>query len=353
MRGILSEVGLSVLLGGVAFGALVCASAQQPASRRGVLIQVSEPKRDPIGTNLSQLTSAKTPLNNLEDDLKKPFEAFGAGDSFSSMPIPLVRPAVPRLPSPRARELLEKQKFWYLLTPEETFGVPSTEGVLNVPEMGPDGNKKDKLSPLERFYQRLDAMKSGETNQPGGDSLRGLMSALDSLNDRPDSDAFDVVSNRISNTTRAFERPFDSAPDRPPIADPIASASFGSLFGTKELQPDDWSRGHAQRMKEFDQIIGPGPVSTPAAGTLGAWPGTANSAGTPGYGSLGNYSGSGHQDSLSPLPSTTGVPLPLPSMPEVATAPAYPSLTPALPPPAQSQRPLMAPPTFEIPKRKF
>ncbi len=345
---------LITVLAGVALSVLVTADGQTAQPRRGVPIQFSEPKRDTVTTNLSQSTTKKPALEDLEEDLKKPFEFFNINNSLSGVPLPPAwQQAGPVVPSKRAKELLEKRRYWFLLTGEELFGVPKAEDIFKVRKYGPDGAEEKEKSPVERFYERQDNAKADGTNQVGTDSLRGLMSALEGLDGQRARDGFGASSNGVSETSQTLQRLFDSASDRPLLGDTGAAGGFQANFGRSSPAASEWTRTQQERRKEFDQILNPGSALAPPAGTLNSLAGSADLPARAPVFNLDAYSGSGQRDSLGQFSSGLSTSLRPPSMPEMATMPAYPSLTPTLPQPAQPDRLLPPPPPFAIPKRKF
>src|ERR1035437_414455 len=196
MRGSFLNFRLIAVLAGMALGAVVSAHGQGPPSQRYVPIQVADPNQDTVSSNLSQLTMKNSALKNLEEDLKKPFEFFDNNDPLNGVSLPPMRqPAGPVVRSKRAKELLERRRDWYLLTPEEMLGVPKAEDIFKAPKYGPDGAEEKEKSPLERFYDRLDNAKAGGTNRVERDSLRGLMSALEGLGVRRAGDGLGASSN--------------------------------------------------------------------------------------------------------------------------------------------------------------
>src|ERR1041385_6328737 len=102
-------------------GSFLLVHASQAAERgRGKPIEFSDRKPDEVTTNLNQMGSHKVGLQQLEDDLGKPFQTFKPGSSLDGVFTPPMRPpSGPSVPSKRARELMEKQKNWIFMTPED------------------------------------------------------------------------------------------------------------------------------------------------------------------------------------------------------------------------------------------
>src|SRR5260221_9952051 len=130
----------------------------------GRSIEFSERKSDEVTTNLNQMGSRKDGLRQLEDDLGKPFQTFNPRSSLDGVfNIPMRQPNAPAIQSKRAKELIEKQKNWIFMSPEDLAGAPTEADILKLREYDKDGQEKKKSSPLESFMekQQTERNKSG------------------------------------------------------------------------------------------------------------------------------------------------------------------------------------------------
>ncbi len=171
--------GAAALVAGVYLGG----SAQAAGRERGRSIEFSQPRSDEVTTNLHQLRSKKDSLKQLEEDLNAPLQSFTPKSSLQGVVAPPPRaPAQSAVQSKRAKELLERRKNWVFMTPEDLISGPTVEQILKSPEYGADGQKREDLPLMERYYQHLISKRSikkspGQTqadelfNPPGKSSL--------------------------------------------------------------------------------------------------------------------------------------------------------------------------------------
>jgi hypothetical protein len=157
----LPSLRVGCVLAALACSGLSVCTVQAGGKERGRSIEFSEPKSDEVTTNLHQLTSRKDSLKQLEEDLSKSLRPFSSRSSLDGVPqAPPRQPTGPVVPSKRAKELLERRKNYPFMRPEDLLKEPTVEEVLKVPEYGPDGQEKQKVSALEQYYHRLDAKRA-------------------------------------------------------------------------------------------------------------------------------------------------------------------------------------------------
>src|SRR6266404_8041173 len=133
-------------------------NVQAGEKEHGRSIEFSDRKSDEVTTNLNQMGSRKDGLRQLEDDLGKPFQTFNPNSSLDGMFTPPVRqPSAPSIPSKRAKELMERQKNWVFMSPEDLAGTPTEEDIFKLREYDKDGQEKKKSTPLERFMEKQKA----------------------------------------------------------------------------------------------------------------------------------------------------------------------------------------------------
>src|SRR5262249_43099834 len=77
------------------------------------------------------------------------------------------QPRLRREPVPQTKKEKEEEaekREWVFLSPDEVASGPTIEEIFNVPEYGPDGMEKKKLSPMGRYIEKMDKKGNGETN---------------------------------------------------------------------------------------------------------------------------------------------------------------------------------------------
>jgi hypothetical protein len=347
------------------------APAQSAPAGRGRAIQFSEPRSPVVSSNVNSLGANKTRLEDLEQDLRKPFDFLGTADnSINRLAAPPVRPPPPSAARLRQmKELLEKRKEWIFLAPEEYVAPGLTaEEIFDLPEYGPDGEPRPRKTPIERYYERLDKARA-EARAAATNRVRDdfALSPLAGDAGQDDRDRFKGLGLTGAEPSVPGLDAWDKAlrgwvPSGNAILNPTPSSSTGSggglgdLFGLGKPQTDgfapDRSRAMDERMQEFKKLL---ETSSPTAlnPVPGAFssapippaipPGPAASAGQDPFGSAGLRSG------VSPLAAN---PAPLALSPGSPANPALPGWLP--PPSAAPAAPALKPPSgFNIPQRNF
>lgn len=208
---------------------------------------------------LLELSNRQDGLRKLEEELNSPFRDFSPKSSLDGAFAPPLYPPAPRqvIPNKRMQELLEKQKEWIFMTPDDLLKPPSAEDVLNVPEYGPDGHEKKKLSPLERFYQSL-----GKSNNKLSSKALQPEDPL-SPRDLEKSDR-ENTSDDLPSAAKDSEKQLrkllgvDSANSRNVPAE--STRSFSDVFGLGEhaLSPEQ-IKAHQDYIKRFQEVLNSGP----------------------------------------------------------------------------------------------
>jgi len=350
------------------------AIAQQPPSKRGRPIRFSEPRSDVVSSNVNQLRTSQTSLQELEQSFKKPFELLSPSDD------PVVRLTVPPLrhfPPSAARsrqmkELLEKRNEWVFLEPEDYYDLGLTaEEMLNVPEYGADGEVKKRKTPLERYYDNMDkaraAAQAAITNRARGEETPGTR-LVDEETERLNEPRFTRQSDSLKRGSGEVERPFEplSTVELPAFtqtgSEPSLARDFSELFGfgkseAAQLETEK-ARNLEARSQEFKQLLEMRSASTlnPGAGTLNSW--ISRPLGTPpalAAGGLDALSGTsaGSSSPLANNPAPNPGSLSPPALqPGAAANSGLPNWRATLPAPEPSRKGLPAP-AFQIPQRKF
>jgi hypothetical protein len=152
---------------GLALGGSLSVHAQSSAAQRSQPIEFSEVKSSSASSNRSLITPSPVTPRNLEDDLKKPYELFGAGNSLSGAPAPFQRPPPPppTLNNRRIRELMEKRDDWLFESPQDRDKASGLEALFQNLDGDLTGENSRRKNSLERIYERLDQTRAGSTNQ--------------------------------------------------------------------------------------------------------------------------------------------------------------------------------------------
>ena len=301
-------LGLAALVAGGPWVCAVRAGGKDP----GKAIEFSNPKSDELSTNLHQLRSKKDSLKELEEDLSKSMRSFSgaiaAPDAARPPEQPVTRPVIP---NKRLKELMERRKFEFLLTPDDLAHVQTLEEMLKVPEYGRDGAEKQQKSPLELYYERQDA-KRARSLSPIHFGEDDPSAKSDLPNDRNTSAASDDprLPAALKEKTRALEKLLQSDATGDPLSPvPAKSSSFSDPFGLGQPAPSPASvLEHKKNMEAFSAIWEPSPPQ-PAIADAAKLPGAstdsarqlANPFGVPDTSSAG----AGPLSSVNPIFSPT------------------------------------------------
>jgi hypothetical protein len=226
----LTSSGICLAVAAVVLGGLVAGNAQTGGRERGRPIEFSSPRSDEVTTNLNQLTTKKDSLKELEEDLYKPLQSFGASSSLEGVAIPPPQPpTAPTVQSKRVRELLEKRKNWVFMSPEDMLGLPTVESVLKASGVGRGDQAEKDLPPMERYYSRLSTKRTGANNpnQLKNEDLFGISRKSTSREERAareDSELPRGVKDSAQSLSQLFERagsdsPFARADDHSDLSD--------------------------------------------------------------------------------------------------------------------------------------
>ncbi len=348
----------------------------QRAPYRGVRpIEFSEPRSDVISSNVNQLRTPKqTSLQDLEKEIKKPFELLSPG----SEPAPRLS-TTPALRTPQSaartkqmKELLEKRNEWIFLDPEDYHGLGLTaEEMLRVTEYEPDGRVKKEKTPLEQYYEKMDKARADlhamATNRARSDDFFNLRST-DEPTDRAKERGFAGQPNPVKSGSGELELNPNPQPATEASSfnlngkEQTIGQGFAEFFGFgKPESPEEVAkrvRNQEAHQKEFKDLLGV-PASSPLTATAGPLEAlTGDGLVTPpslATGGLGKSPGANQSVSTSQPPSAspnasvaTSI---LPGAQANAGLPAW-QTTLAPPAPETTRKPLQTP-SFQIPQRKF
>jgi hypothetical protein len=316
----------------------------------------SSPKSGNSTTNSTSFKPRQNGLKQLEQDLFKPFETISPRGSLDGAFIPTMpqpQPNAPAVQSKRAKELLDQRRDWVFETPEEIL-TPSTDDMLNRRDNSKQGDEKSKLSPMERFYERLSNKEKKESTRKGSkrDQL-GESQKSDNLSDDAETADDADLPLGVRETQREM-RKLLAPKERKNDSSSEPGNGLSDVFGFgRKTQSRDEADIQKERMDRYKALVGlpvtPSLESDPLkrfrdiVGTSPRNPGlfpTMDSLGAlPQQNNFGMQSGSAVTPNLRLIP-------------EGATIHTAPSLAPALPK-IEPPKTLPPPVTFTAPRRPF
>ncbi|HSU55332.1 MAG TPA: hypothetical protein VLT36_14845, partial [Candidatus Dormibacteraeota bacterium] len=162
-------------------------------------------------TNSSSSLPKPDGLRELEKSLLGPLEAISPKSSLDGVGASM-HPLGP-VPSQnrKVREELERRKDWVFMTPEQLVGAPSADDLLGVHDKDKDAKRKEKMSPLDSYIERLynpDKTQKGSKTK-GFEILAnpGLKASARELDSDQDSDG---VPKNVRESEGALKRLFSS-----------------------------------------------------------------------------------------------------------------------------------------------
>src|SRR5262245_27248677 len=159
-----------VLAGTTVLTGCLAAHGQQSSAGRRRKIEFSDPGGSAVTSNLNVIAHEKTAIQNPAENLKQPADLFGPGHSLQGIGAPLIPSSPPSsVNSKRLKELLEKRHEWLFLETEDYQSGLTAEEIFGIPEYGPNGEVKEKQSPLERYFERLSRGNIAATNRTRDD----------------------------------------------------------------------------------------------------------------------------------------------------------------------------------------
>ncbi|MCW5556104.1 MAG: hypothetical protein KIS67_28605 [Verrucomicrobiae bacterium] len=358
----------ALLPAALVLGMCLAAQGQQTLPQRSQKIIFSDPKGDPVSSNLNFIATQKLNLKSLEDEFKKPFSISGPGAAGSTAPLPLHLPQ-PNLNRQQLRELFERERDWIFQSPEDYESDLTAEKIFKIPEYGEDGQVKQKEGAVERFYQRLDEERAqvNRAREDAGNSVLfgnqesfGFAASRDLLELHRLKPGGNVANRSEANPVSgaAFISPDEimrrlaTGNNDSPLLGALTSADLSDLLSAGKLELLPQAAAQQARMEEFRQLLEPRAGSVLAGEAtselLSRSPSTSPSLDT--------------SRSPSPLPEGAGFAAPGSLYPR-AGVPERPqaliTTTPGRPGSATGEsiadpvRTVTPPPTFSLPKRAF
>jgi hypothetical protein len=332
----------------------------------GVRADEKKPETESLGsrsgnviTNSSSFKPKQNGLRQLEQDLFRPFETLAPKGSLDgafvpSMPAP--QPAAPSVQSKRAKELLERRRDWVFETPDEILAGVSSDDKSNRRDQDKEGDDKLKLSPLERFYDRLyNKEKKGPTQKGHKRDLLSDSRKSGLLSDDSEADDDADLPFGIRETQREMKKLLVPRDRKEDSSTEPSRSGFSDIFGLgKNTRSREEIEMQKQRMDRYKELVGlpvtPRQETDPlkqfrdlvgiSRRSPGLFPTMDTLRGLPQQNIFGVQSGS-----TALMPNTS-------LLPEGATIHTTPSLAPALPK-IEPPKTLPPPVTFGAPRRAF
>jgi hypothetical protein len=328
--------------------AVLAGGAQGAEPHRGRSIEFSEPRSAETLTNLNLLTTKKDGLKQLEEDLYRPLETFAPKTSLEGFfdPPEQRRRPVSAAQSKRAKELLERQKNWVFLDPDNQATGLTAEQIFNLPEYDADGQEKKKLSVFEQYLENQERKRTGKTKsgKTRAENLAGSNKDEASRDDAGNTDDVKGYGEREQSLKKSFGNEFGNNPAA------LGRGTFTDIFGLGEKTPSaEDAAKHKAYMSEFQSLLNSG-WQAPAESFGGLADPARTTAGT--VGALDSLPGLSRRESSSSFSGATPT---FNSTPARTTlqdfnvkSSSLPNVTPA---PATKVTPPT--PTFTAPRRAF
>jgi hypothetical protein len=354
-----------MLAGTTLLAGFMAAHGQQPSPGRARKIEFSDPRGSVVTSNLNQIANEKTTFQNPEDDLKKSFDVFSPGNSLQGIGVPQMQRAPSSgVNSKRLKELLEKRQEWLFLEPEDYQAGWTAEEIFGIPEYGPNGEVKEKKSPLERYFERLERANTAATNRTRNEGLFGMGFGPGKKHDGSSKDSIGAENEpaaipEIDNPLKQLLRGNTGNPLFPEKTKPTGVSDVFGQDGQWKLESPEALRAQAARLDEFRRILDSRTLpslssSSPISGIAPFDPLKTSPSTTPAFGLPRTpdpvVTFAPVRDSSSPFPTTLGTVARPFELPEVSTSLPGMMPSPVLPEPARTP---VAAPDFNIPKRRF
>lgn len=155
-------------------GSVATVCSEEPVRSRGTAINFSAPKSDAVSTNLSELRTPVSPFQNLESNLKSPFEALQKpppGPDFRESRKLIQQNQT--LHKKSLKDSLNERAEQMFLNPEQFEGENGDEAFFQLNKNSLDPYKKRPKNSLEQYNDRQERERLVLTNQAASKKLFG------------------------------------------------------------------------------------------------------------------------------------------------------------------------------------
>jgi hypothetical protein len=240
-------------------GVLVC-DAQQGGKERSKPIEFSVPRSDEGITNLHPYLSKPDGLKLLEEDSYKPEQTFEPQGSLNGVVARPIRPAAtPAIQSKRVKELLDRRKNWYFMSPEDLIAAPTVEETLKGPVRGPDGQEQKERPAIQRYYERMAVKQAAPNNpaQPKEDELFGPPSKSNSRDAVAAQEDANLPSN-FKEAADALKKLFEPSGRDNSSAQGATHGNLSDLFGLGNNTPTkEQVQDRKKYLDEYQTVLDP------------------------------------------------------------------------------------------------
>ena len=230
------------------FGSVVASNLAADPVRAGESGQPASPAASQDGVTSTNVNQLKTKQlreelfqQQLQKDVIRSLNLFGSKGSLRGVAPPPIRPpAAPLARNKQIKQLLEREKNWAFMTPDDLKEEQTLEEIFKLRRYDDGRQPREELSFLGRYYESLDRDRFGGTNRSGGhfDARRDeLFSAQDHARNwryaRSDHSVRNTRHQTIPDSTTVFlicqggqmrqnlrgkKRRFQKSEDRKPVS---------------------------------------------------------------------------------------------------------------------------------------
>ena len=207
-----------------------------------------------VTTNLNALNPSRNGLQRFEDALTKPLQTFSTKGSLDGMiDAPMPSPARPVAPKRRPKDALDFKKDWVYFATEDFATGLRAEDILKMPSYDQNGVEKKKLSPFDRYLDRLDK-KRNELGKTSDDDLFGGRNENRSPNSSDAEEEPDLVKS-LKASENDLKKMFSSEEKggMSTLLKPVLTDFLGA--GARPLSKDEMET-HRQRLNDYGNLIG-------------------------------------------------------------------------------------------------